>query len=697
MINFSNDKRIIVTSALPYANGPIHIGHLVEYIQTDVFVRFLRLVGKNAVYCCADDTHGTPIEIAAKKAGVLPEEIIGKFHKEHLEDFKSFNINFDSYYSTNSEENKKLSDLFFSRLKKKGLIYQKDVKLTYCEKCKRFLPDRYVKGRCPKCNSDGQYGDICEKCNEAYKTTDLVDPFCTICGASPVNKISNHYFFKLGQCSDALKKWLKENRSLQPEVVNFVLNWIKEGLQDWNISRDGPYFGFKIPGEENLYYYVWLDAPIGYISSFSKLIGSIEKTEKEWNGSEIIHVIGKDIIYFHLLFWPAMLQNADFKLPNNIMVHGFLTVNGEKMSKSRGTFLTAKDYLKVLDPEYLRFYYAANLSHKMNDIDLDLDDFKSRINNELIANISNFSFRALSFTNKNFESKITKIKADNNIKELIKKTEGLVKKIEKNYENFDFREAVQNILAVSALGNKYFQDNAPWKLIKDDKNKAQNVLNVAINLVKNLSILISPILPNFSEKLQEQLNLKKLLWKDINFDLKDHNINKSKILVKKIEDETANLIKANPCSILNIKVAKIISAEDHPDADKLYVLKIDLGKEKRQLVAGIKKYYKKEDLIGKHICVLTNLKPAKLRGVESQGMILAGEDDKDVGLLIPDGKPGEQVFFEGITPKTEQVEYTDFTKIRIIIDKGRINYDNKILKTKKAAVSVEKISKGIVA
>ena len=402
-----NKKRIIVTSALPYANGPIHIGHLVEYIQTDIFVRFLRLIGEDVVYCCADDTHGTPIEIKAKELGIVPEELIGRFHRDHLRDFTSFNIKFDSYYSTNSKENKYFSDLIFERLKKKNLIYQKEIELTYCGKCGRFLPDRYVKGKCPKCNAPDQYGDVCESCNATYKTTDLVEPYCVVCGSKPIRRISRHYFFKLSAFSDKLKKWLVENKNLQDEIKNYVLNWIKEGLEDWDISRDGPYFGFKIPNEENMYYYVWLDAPIGYISSFANTLkGDVKKAEREWNKAKIMHFIGKDITYFHFLFWPAMLIGADFNLPENIAVHGFLTVNKEKMSKSRGTFFTAEDFLKENDAEYLRFYYARVLSKKLSDIDLDFKELRDIVNNEMVANLGNFCYRTLSFLGSNFDGKV---------------------------------------------------------------------------------------------------------------------------------------------------------------------------------------------------------------------------------------------------------------------------------------------------
>jgi len=526
--------KIIVTAALPYGNGPIHLGHLVEYIQTDIFVRFLKLIGEDVVYCCADDTHGTPIEIKASQLGIKPEELIAKFAKEHIEDFKSFLINFDSYYSTNSKENKYFSDLIFSRLKEKGFIYTKKIKITYCEKCKRALPDRYVKGICPRCGATEQYGDACEKCGAKYEPIDLENPRCTICNTEPVLKDSLHYFFKLTEFSDKLKTWLTENKNLQPEIRNYVLNWIKEGLKDWDISRDGPYFGFKIVGEKDKYYYVWLDAPIGYISSFANYLGKdVKKAAEEWNKSRIIHFIGKDIIYFHFLFWPAMLIAADFNLPENLVVHGFLTVNGEKMSKSRGTFYTAKDFLeKYKNPEYLRYYYAGLLSKKMSDLDLNLNDFKKNINNELVANLSNFCYRVFSFTNKNFNSKITDFDENEPILIEIKQRLG---KIKKYYLDVNFKEALSEIMAVSALGNKYFQENEPWKLIKKNKEKTQKIITFCVNIAKILSIITQPILPSFAEKLQKQLNVKKQKWKDLGKYLKNTSIGKAEILIRKIE------------------------------------------------------------------------------------------------------------------------------------------------------------------
>jgi methionyl-tRNA synthetase len=706
-----SEKKIIVTSALPYANGPIHLGHLVEYIQTDVFVRFMRLIGEPVIYCCADDAHGTPIDISAMKRGILPEQLIGEIHKEHSKDFSDFLISFDSYHSTNSEENKKYSDLIFTKLKDKGLIEKKDVELTYCPKCKRFLPDRYVKGKCPKCGEKDQYGDVCEKCNSAYSTIELVDPYCTICGSTPARKTSGHYFFKLSKCSKDLKNWLESNKNLQPEVKNYVLNWIKEGLKDWDITRDGPYFGFNIPGEKDLYYYVWLDAPIGYIAStenYCRNSGNAVNgkdsgncVDDYWKKGRIIHFIGKDIIYFHFLFWPAMLMNSGFALPEDIIVHGFLTVNKEKMSKSRGTFLTARDYLNVLDPEYLRFYYASNLSKTMSDIDLDFNDFKSSINNKLVADIANFAYRVLSFAEKNLDSKTGSFSEPKLEKELKEKYE----EIKEAYLGHDERKAVKLMLEVGSIGNKYFQDNKPWELMKSkagttakDHKKMEEVVSFCVNLIKDISIIIKPVLPKFSSNLEKQLNIGEQSWKDLDTQLKNHKMGKSAIVIKKIENELDRFAVKDDMSLIDFRVAKVLEAKKHPQADKLLVLQIDTGDDKRQICAGLAAYYAPEDLVGKNIVMIKNLKPAKLRGEISAGMLLAG-GDSDVHKILqaPKSKPGDKVLINGIEPMPEkEITIEDFAKIKFIVENKRIKYKGEFLRTEKEEISVE-LDKGSVS
>ncbi|MBS3105322.1 methionine--tRNA ligase [Candidatus Woesearchaeota archaeon] len=709
-------KRILVTSALPYSNGPIHLGHLVEYIQTDIFVRFLRLIGEDVLFVCADDTHGAPIEIKAAELGIKPEQLIANVYKEHVKDFKDFLISFDNYYTTNSPENKHYSDLIFGRLKEKGYIYTKDIEVTYCGHCRRTLPDRYVKGKCPKCKAPDQYGDVCENCNAAYKTIDLIDPYCAICKNKPIRKISKHYFFRLSKFSKKLESWLKKNKNLQQEIKNFVFNWIKNGLEDWNISRDGPYFGFKIPGEEDKYYYVWLDAPIGYIAStdnYCKKKGL--KTEDYWNSKDarIYHFIGKDIIYFHFLFWPAMLIGSGFSLPYHILVHGFLTLNGEKMSKSRGTFFTAREFLQKNNAEHLRFYYAGLLSGRMSDIDLSFDDFGKKINNELAANIGNFCYRVLNFLNRYFDGEVKDV--DNN-KTLINEIKKLTKNIEKSYYGLNFNEALKGILHISSLGNKCFQENEPWKLIEKDREKVHKILGLCVNIVKNLSILIKPILPDFSLKLQKQLNLQNQKWSNINFELKNHKIGKDEILIKKIEEKKeikqsnaselpaslragSQTSRSETCSHvtfpLNLKVAKIIDIKEHPNAEKLYILDIDLGAEKRQLVAGLKPYYKEEELKSKKIIVVTNLKYAKLRGVESQGMLLAGDDGRNVGVLTAEhSNPGDKVYLEGFENSNKELSFDEFLKISITVKNSKAYFENKELKTDKEIVRAERVKDG---
>ncbi|MCX6706515.1 MAG: methionine--tRNA ligase [Candidatus Woesearchaeota archaeon] len=710
-------QKIVVTSALPYANGPIHLGHLIEYIQTDVFVRFLRLIGEPVIYCCADDAHGTPIDISAMKKGILPEQLIGEIYNEHVRDFKDFLISFDSYYSTNSEENRKYSNLIFAKLKEKGLIYKKEVELTYCPKCRRFLPDRYVKGKCPKCGEKDQYGDVCEKCNSAYSTIELVNPYCAICGSAPARKTSGHYFFKLSACSKDLRKWLESNRNLQPEVKNYVLNWIKEGLKDWDITRDGPYFGFSMPGEENLYYYVWLDAPIGYIASTENyckkglrdLKSSQQKdadkcVDEYWKKGRIIHFIGKDIIYFHFLFWPAMLMNSGFSLPEDIIVHGFLTVNREKMSKSRGTFLTARDYLKVLDPEYLRFYYASNLSKTMSDIDLDFNDFKSSINNKLVADIANFAYRVLFFAEKNLGSKTASFSEPKLEKELKGKYEG----IKEAYLNHDERKAVRLILEVGSIGNKYFQDNRPWELMKSkagtaakDRKKMEEVVSFCVSLIKDISIIIKPVLPRFSSNIEKQLSIKEQSWKDLGIKLKNHRIGKSAILIKKIENELDRFAVRDELSMVDLRVAKVLEAKKHPQADKLIMLQIDTGTDRRQILAGLAAYYQPEELVGKNIVIIKNLKPAKLRGEVSAGMLLAGGDG-DVHKVIQaqKSKPGDKVFINGIEPMPEnemkEITIEDFAKIKLVVENKRVKYKGESLRTSNEEIFVE-LDKGSVS
>lgn len=698
-LSAAKGERILVTAALPYANGSIHLGHLVEYIQADIFTRFLKLQGKDAIFACADDTHGTPIELAAAKEKVTPEQLIAKYYDEHTSDFSSFFINFDVYHSTNSPENQHYSDFFYGKLKEKKLIYERIVEQTFCENDKRYLPDRYVKGKCPKCGAEEQYGDQCEKCNATYQPADLINPKCAICGAVPIRKQSIHLFFRLSSFSSQIKEWLESNKNIQDDARNFVLGWINSGLQDWDISRDGPYFGFKIPGELNKYYYVWLDAPIGYIAATEKY--SREKlgqpaTESYWcnKDARITHFIGKDIIYFHYLFWPAMLMATGFNLPSDIVVHGHLTINGEKMSKSRGNFLTAKDYLATEghEPEFLRFYYASHLTKAITDINLDFGDFKTLVNSDLVNNIANFVHRTLVFINNNFDSKLGSLGQDEKV--FLQQLQPKYDSIEKSYSEYNFREAVKGLLELSSTGNRYFQDNQPWQLVKTDKKRCHRIVTAAANIVKDLMVLSSPILPKYAEKVLRLLSEEpeKLSLASLGKHIGEIKIYPARIIFVPIE-ETISIAESFPAVL---KVGKIDEISEHPDADKLYVLKVNVGEPKqRQIVAGLRNYYKKDELLGKAIVVVSNLKHAKLRGFESQGMLLAADDGKSVVVVSPaQSAPGDLVFPEGSGPEKilaakQQLVIEDFYKLGLKVKDEHVVFGSKPLRTDKETISVD--------
>lgn len=685
-------KKMLVTSALPYANGSIHIGHLVEYIQTDIFVRALKLFGEDVIYCCADDAHGTPIEINAAKQGVKPQDFIKKWFKEHQEDFKSFLIHFDSYHSTHSQENKYFTELIFNKLKDKGYIYTKEIQAMYSEKGKRFLPDRFIKGECPKCSAKDQYGDVCEACGATYQPTELKNPYSILDGDTPVLKPTKHYYFKLSAFAGKLKEYIEKNGRLQQEVKNHVLKWIEEGLKDWDISRDAPYFGFTIPTETDKYFYVWLDAPIGYIASAQKYCQENNlELDDYWKNGRIIHFIGKDIMYFHLLFWPAVLMGSGFALPENVIVHGFLTVNGEKMSKSRGTFLTAKDFLKISQAEFLRYFYASHLGKNTSDVDLDLREFRDKINTELVSNIANFCYRSLSFINKNFEGKIGTPQKNPITDEMQKEFQN----IKHLYEQAELRAVLQRILHVGDLANQYFQKSEPWKLIKEDKEKAHEVLSLSANFVANLCILLKPILPEFCKKIEAQLNVTGLSWKDLGFNLKDHEIGKSEIIYTKIENQLQIDIRSKEEPYPDLTVGTVLEVKEHPEADKLYVLQVDLGDEKRQLVAGLREHLKPEEIQGKNIIVVTNLKPARLRGIESRGMLLAAQGEGTLELISPSkSKPGEKVNAQHVKKPGRQITIEEFAKFKITVQKGRVTLNGDELHSKSEPIMAQKAPDG---
>ncbi|MBN1645759.1 methionine--tRNA ligase [Candidatus Woesearchaeota archaeon] len=700
-----NAKPVIITAALPYANGSIHIGHLFEYIQTDQFARILKLQGRNVKYCCADDTHGAPIDIKAKQLGISPEELISRFAKEHQRDFADYGIKFDSYYSTNSPENKWFSDYIFTKLKDNGHVYEKTVEQIYCPTCKRFLPDRFVKGKCPKCGAPDQYGDVCENCHSTHDTKDLIDPYCSICRSKeskPELRESKHFFFQLSKFSEELKEWITNHEGIQKEIKNQMLGFIDQGLNDWCISRDPPYFGFKIPRSDK-YYYVWLDAPIGYISSYANSIGKKEGAVlSEWNVSEIIHDIGKDIVYFHLLFWPAMLHAAGIKRPDKYIVHGFVNVNKEKMSKSRGTFLTAAEFKELTDPQLLRFYFASKTSVKVADIDLDLEDFVEKINSELVSNVANFIYRCTSFLHKHFDGK-TCASLD---AAFLESQDKLACDILEHYNNFDLQEAVKNILTLSSQGNKYFQDNKPWNLVKENPEKAEEVLSTCLTLASRIIVLLKPIIPNLAGKWESQLNITITSFSDLSKKLVGHKINQPEIILRKLEpikvgkDSEKNTVenKTPGFEILDLKVGIVRKAEPHPDADKLLVLQVDLGSKQIQLVAGIKRHYSLEEVIGKHIVVVSNLEPAELRGKKSEGMLLAASKDDIIGLLeTPLSSAGEQVFIEGVQPSNTTITIKDFSQLKITVKAGKVVFQDKQLKTAKENIRSDKVSDGRVS
>jgi len=664
-------RKIVVTSALPYANAPIHIGHLVGYLQTDIWVRFQKMCGNQCFYFWADDTHGTPIMISARKQGIKPEELIERMQKEHKTDFENFFIEFDNYYSTHSSENQKFSEQIFNALNKAGSITKRNVEQAYCESCKMFLPDRYIRGTCPKCKANDQYGDSCEVCGTTYQPTDLINPGCSTCGGKPVRKTSEHYFFKLADFEQPLRR-LIENGYTQKSVANKLEEWFSTGLKDWDISRDGPYFGFKIPGEENKYFYVWLDAPIGYMASAKNYCDKNGLDfNKVWNSPEyeLYHFIGKDIMYFHALFWPAMLIGSGFKTANKLFIHGFLTVNGEKMSKSRGTSIRAGTYLKYLNPEYLRYYYASKLAGGIEDIDLSIEDFVNRTNSDLVGKFANLASRSGPMLTKQFNSQLGRL--DQQGRDLINQLIAAKDEVIKNYENLNFAAAVRTITALADLANKYVEQNQPWAMVKTDLEKTLTILTATINAVRIITIYLKPILPKFAEKIEKFLNVGKLSFADVDKLLENHKINTFERLIDRVEKEKVDAMIeeskesqasqpapvtlgepiAPECTIedfakIDLRIAKVIKAEAVAGADKLLYLKLDMGGVEKNVFAGIAQAYKPQDLTGKIVICLANLKPRKMKFGLSEGMILAaGAGGKDIFMLTADVGvvPGERI------------------------------------------------------
>ena len=533
------NRRILVTSALPYANGEIHLGHLLEYIQTDIWVRFQKMQGNECHYVCADDAHGTPIMLKADEMGIDPEELISGVSERHQADFKDFNIEFSQFHSTHSDENRYFSELIYSRLKESGFIKTRVISQAFDPEKEMFLPDRFIKGECPKCGADDQYGDNCEVCGATYSTTELKNARSVVSGAKPIEKDSEHYFFDLPQFEKELKNWTNAGH-LQEEVRNKLAEWFDQGLQQWDISRDKPYFGFKIPGTEDKYFYVWLDAPIGYMASFKKLCDNSDLEFDDFfakgSDTELYHFIGKDIVYFHALFWPATLMGSNFRPPNAIFAHGFLSVNGQKMSKSRGTFILARTYLEALNPECLRYYYAYKLSSRIDDIDLNLEDFKQRVNSDLVGKVVNIASRSASFVVKKFDKELSSHCIEQGLyDEFVAANTEIVG----HYEDRNYGQAMRSIMKLADKANQYIDEKKPWQLAKEEgkSQEVHEITSLAINLFRVLMTYLKPVLPEMAEKSEEFLNIDSLNWNDINSPLLGHQINKFKPLMTRVEDE----------------------------------------------------------------------------------------------------------------------------------------------------------------
>ncbi|PHS31205.1 MAG: methionine--tRNA ligase [Methylophaga sp.] len=669
-------RKILVTSALPYANGSIHLGHLVEYIQTDIWVRFQKMRGHECHYICADDAHGTPIMLRAQSEGITPETLIANTQQEHQADFADFNIHFDNFHSTHSKENQALANQIYLSNKAAGHITTRTISQAYDPEKEMFLPDRFIRGECPKCHAHDQYGDNCEACGATYDPTDLINPVSAVSGATPITKDSEHHFFKLGDFENDLKKWTRAGH-LQSEVSHKLDEWFESGLRDWDISRDAPYFGFEIPDAPNKFFYVWLDAPIGYLASFKNYCDrtgvSFDEYMKADSTTEMVHFIGKDIIYFHALFWPAMLQGAGFRLPNSIFAHGFLTVDGKKMSKSRGTFIKARTYLDHLNPEYLRYYYAAKLGSGIDDIDLNLEDFQSRINSDLVGKVVNIASRCAGYINKKFEGQLSASLADAELfNEFTAQADTIAEKMEKR----EFGHAMRDIMALADKANQYIDEMKPWALAKEEGKEQQvhDIYSMGINLFRVLISYLKPVLPHTVAQAETFLNIAPLTWDDISTPLLNHTITKFKPLMTRIETDkldaileasketmvTKDLAKESNNDIepiadeisfddfakIDLRIAKIVTAEHVEGAKKLLKLTLDIGNGEKQVFAGIKSAYNPEDLTGKLTVMVANLAPRKMRFGLSEGMVLAaGPGGKDLFILNPDegAQPGMRV------------------------------------------------------
>jgi methionyl-tRNA synthetase len=671
-------RKILVTSALPYANGSIHLGHLVEYIQTDIWVRFQKMQGHTVHYVCADDTHGTPIMLRAEKEGISPETLIERVNAEHSADFADFLVEFDNYYSTNAPENKVLSQDIYRALKANGKIATKTIEQFFDPVKQMFLPDRFIKGECPKCHAKDQYGDSCEVCGATYNPTELIDPYSAVSGAAPVRKETEHYFFKLSECEDFLKAWTRSG-TLQPEAANKMGEWFGAGLSDWDISRDAPYFGFEIPDAPGKYFYVWLDAPIGYMASFKKLCEDrgldFDEYWKQDSTTELYHFIGKDILYFHALFWPATLEYSGYRKPTKIFAHGFLTVNGEKMSKSRGTFITARSYLDhIKNPEYLRYYYAAKLNGSMEDIDLNLEDFTARVNSDLVGKYINIASRTAGFINKLFDGKVEKISNSPVIDEMRKSAPVIAE----SYDNRDYSRALREIMRLADLANANIAEAAPWVKVKQEGADARSSLELdcsaAMEMFRLLTIYLKPVLPALAANIERFLNVPVLTWSAVETPLASgHRINDYTHLITRIDPklieamteanketmqtatpvnnasvaEETDHISIDDFTKVDLRIAKIVDAQHVEGAEKLLQLTLDIGEEKtRNVFAGIKSAYDPASLKGRLTVMVANLAPRKMKFGLSEGMVLAASDDRGGPFILsPDSgaQPGMRV------------------------------------------------------
>ena len=670
-------RRILVTSALPNANGPIHLGHVLEQIQTDIWVRFQRMRGNQAIYVCADDTHGTATMIKAEQEGVSAETLVENMRQLHMADSQGFLIAHDNYYSTHSPENQHYSELIYNRLQEAGLIFTEEVEQLYDPEKGLFLADRFVVGGCPKCKTPDQYGDNCENCGATYNANELIDPKSIFSGATPELRGSDHYFFDLGRYTDFLKAWTRSD-AVQPEIANKLAEWLDDGLRAWDISRDAPYFGFTIPGTTDKYFYVWMDAPIGYMASFQNLCDQDNNLNFDdfWakdSSAEVHHFIGKDIVNFHALFWPAVLDGSNFRTPTKVHTHGFLTVDGTKMSKSRGTFILAKTYLDHLSPEYLRYYYAAKLNGSADDLDLNLEDFVARVNSDLVGKVINIASRTAGFLVKQFDGVLADTVHD---EALMAQFHAQVEPIAALFESGDTAKAMREVTALADAANQYIAKHEPWNMAKDPEQRdaVQLVCSQGINMFRCLAIFLKPVLPEMAEKAEAFLSVAPLTWADAEAPLLGHTISKFKPMLQRIEtaqiekmveaskqpesasvptkakpaatDDAADVISIDDFIKVQLKVARIVEAAPVEGADKLLQLTLDVGDHQRQVFSGIKAAYQAEDLVGRLTVVVANLAPRKMRFGVSEGMVLAaGPGGSDIFLLSPDSgaEPGMDV------------------------------------------------------